>query len=274
MVPGTSRIHSDTFAKALEAKVSLDPLNENTDWIFVVGASPEALTFVPEARKQGKKVALYWIGSDSLTALGDSVYRKNIPECDIHFSVHERIQEELESWGVKSNVVYPCARNYFTKDEVPKRRSVGRSVGVYSPSPGPNDLYMFNECLQVARENRDVEFIFYGADAYSKMPDNCVDAGRMTPEDTKDIYARVGCIMRLVQHDGFPVGGIEAKIRNMKIIENFPYPGFEFAETLEDVNKLLKKEETFQEDKGPWPSFYREMCAPKAFKKNIEAALF
>lgn len=274
VLAGTSKIHAETFARALGAEV-VDTIEPKDDWVFLVGVDPaHCKTQVQEARSKGQKIAAFWIGSDSLAALQDANFRKNVPTFDVHFAVHERIQAELASWKVPAQVVYPCARNYFTANEVPKRDpNVKRVVGIYSPTPGPEDLYMHNDCVQIAKENPDIQFVFYGAEKYQDLPDNCLDSGRMTPEDTKDIYSKFSCILRLCHHDGFPVGGIEAKIRNLNVIENFAYPGFLFAETLEDVNRVLQDPKTHEEDKGPWPAWYRENCSPEAFGRRVKDLL-
>lgn len=235
------------------------------DWLLYVGVDPGCKKKVETLRSGGQRVAAYWIGSDSRCALTQKDYRREIPEFDVHLCVHERIAEELKRWGVEATVVYPCARN--PSDGLGKPQ--GRLVGVYMPEP---TLYMFDECLQVARENPDLRFVFYGAPEYVGLPANVTGAGRMTPEDTGALIDSFSVVLRLCQHDGFPVGGIECKQRNRHIIENYPYPGFLFAETLEEVNAFLQDPAVHEGDFGPWPSWYREKCSPAAFQKNVLAA--
>jgi len=266
VVPVTSEIHSQTFAQALGCEVVIDPTP--CAWAIFIGVTPDIVTKVAEFRKLGAKVAGYWIGSDSFAAMSNVQYRASIPKLDLHLVVHERIQRELASWGVESKVLYPCARNFVPNGNRPQ----GKAVGIYAPTPGKNDLYMFKVCKQIARENPRLRFIFYGA-SYDSLPENCEDAGRMSPESTQDLYSQFSVILRLCSHDGFPVGGIEAKIRGLHIIENFQYPGFLFADTIEKVNELLNDEETHKVDNGPWPAWYREQCHPDTFKENVECLL-
>jgi hypothetical protein len=77
-------------------------------------------------------------------------------------------------------------------------------------------------------------------------------------------------MLRLVRHDGNPVSGIEAKQRNRHVVENFPYDGFLYASTMEDVAKLLQDEKTHQADNGPWPWVYRARCGKEFFKEAVE----
>jgi hypothetical protein len=260
VIAGTSAIHAETFAKALGWGVGTSPTQ---GWCILCGVSPKDKELVANLRKDGVKVAGYWIGSDSLCAIQDTNFRRNVPELDLHLVVHERIQKELSLWKVESKVLYPCARNYVTSHVLPKEKT----VGIYSPSPSPNDLYMHDLCVQIATENPGVKFVFYGA-SYDALPENARSAGRMEPDDTQDLYSQFSCILRLCLHDGFPVGGIEAKVRGLHIIENFPYPGFLYAPTVEKVNEYLHDEATFQIDSGPFPAWYRQECCKEAFKEK------
>ena len=236
-------------------------------WVFVTGISPESKEKVEKLRKSGVKVAAYWIGSDSLCAVTDEKYRKNIPEYDIHFCVHERIQKELAGWQVSSHVLYPCWRNFLATTSQKKKKL----VGVYMPDPGR--LYMYTECVKIAEENSNLNFLFYGLQKYDNLPKNVLHGGRLTPEQVAEKTSDITVMLRLTQHDGFPVGGIEAKIRNLHVIENYPYPGFLFARTMEDVNEYLRDDLVHAGDSGPWPSWYRENCSPERFKEQVFSCL-
>jgi hypothetical protein len=210
------------------------------------------------------KIAGYWIGSDSMVALQQIAVRKNIDVYDVHICVHKRIQDELDLWGVKAHVVWPCARN-FSQGLGPVKE---KKVGVYMPEP---NLYMFEECKQVARENPDIPFVFYGAMfEMGELPPNIVDAGRMAPEQTAGITDSLSVMLRLVRHDGNPISAIEMLQRGRNVITNYPYDGMLYAHTMEDVNKFLRDEKTHEENVGPWPAHYRERCSPEYFKKEID----
>jgi len=251
ILAGTSKIHAETFGSALGG-------NAPEGWSFLVGVSPDSAGQIKKLREKGVKVAAYWIGSDSACAVQDPSYRANVPECDIHLGVHERIQQELSMWGVKSNVVYPCARNYSDGEPPPDNKC----VGVYMPHTG--SLYMYKQCVQVAKENPDLPFYFYGMAGYPGLPDNCIDGGRIKPEDSP----KISVMLRLCEHDGFPVGGIEAKMRGLHVIENFPYPGFLHAKNLDDVNNYLQSD-IHDGDQTDWPAWYREQCSPQRFNENV-----
>jgi hypothetical protein len=264
VVPVTSQIHADTFARALGVEVGRVPTGEG-GWALFIGVSPSPL--IQEFKNKGYKVAAYWIGSDSAAALHQIAYRKNIDVYDKHICVHGRIQKELEAWGIKSEVVWPCARN--ESEGLPATKE--KLVGVYMPEPS---LYLFEECKQIAKENKDLPFIFYGSLFEMKdLPENVKDAGRMSPEETQNITDKISVMLRLVRHDGNPVGGIEMKQRNRHVITNFPYEGFLYANTMEEVNQFLQDPLVHEGDFGPWPSYYRERCSKKEFKKEIERIL-
>lgn len=259
VVPVTSQIHSDTFAKALGWDVSTEP--EGTHWALFVGGAPNQLA--KKFKDAGSKTACYWIGSDSLQAQQQVAVRKNIDVYDVHLCVHQRIKQELEAWGVRAEVVWPCARNL----SVGLGPTQEKLVGVYMPEPS---MYMFEECKQVARENPDIPFVFYGAMfEMGELPANVKDAGRMAPEETSTLTDRMSCMLRLVRHDGNPVSGIEMKQRNRHVIENYPYDGFLYAYTMDDVNRWLRDPKTHQMDESPWGALYRERCSRTNFKKEV-----
>ena len=266
VIPITSEIHAETFASALGASVLKEPeVGEGIRWAFFVGGSPNPL--FKKFKDSGYKTAVFWIGSDSMTALQQIAYRKTIDNYDVHICLHKRIQDELASWKINSHVVWPCARN--VSDGLGSVSA--KLVGVYMPEPS---LYMFEECKQVALENPDLPFVFYGAlFPMGDLPANVQDAGRMKPEETADIINKMSVMVRLVRHDGNPVGGIEARQRGINVIENFPYDGFMYAKTIEEVNKLLRDPQTHEIDNGPWPYLYRAKCGKEFFKREIERIL-
>ena len=71
VVPGTSQIHSETFAQALGGRVVTDPTSA---WAFFVGVSPHLKPVVES--HAGRNVA-YWIGTDSAYALADDVSKRD-----------------------------------------------------------------------------------------------------------------------------------------------------------------------------------------------------
>lgn len=261
--PGTSEIHAQTFANALGAEVSRD-FRPDAEAVLFVGVSPHLTPISNQYREAGKKLIGYWIGSDSLCALQDARYRAHVPVMDQHLTVHDRITKELKAWKVESDVVYPCPRGVFETEPFPAEPK----VGIYMPGAEP--LYMFFECMEVARSLPEMKFLLFGATTYPELPPNVEIFGRHDPNESKTVFSEVTCILRLCQHDGFPVGGIEARMRGRKVIENYPYPGFTSVETMDDVVEALKNPETHKDDPlDPWPAWYRLECSPRRFKENV-----
>lgn len=277
--PGTSDLHSETFARALGVSVSksggtypgYDGASPESihDWVFWVGANPAQKAQIEDLRAKGSKIAAYWIGSDSLMAIQDPEYRGHIPPCDVHFAVHERITGELRQWNVEATTVWPCARNFsqgLPKPQEPK-------VGVYMPHKGP--LYQYDLTLEVARACPELPFVLFGGmEPYSDLPQNVTDAGRLTPQEAGNLQDSFSCLLRLCAHDGNPIGGIEMKQRNRHVISNFPYEGFLYAHTFEDAVKYLSDIKTHEGDFGPYPAYYRERCSDRYFKQHIEEKIY
>jgi len=261
VVNGTSEIHSQTFAQALGAQVTTDPSGQ---WAFFVGVGPHLWTQVEYCKKKKIKTCAYWIGSDSLCAFNSKEYRSRVPEFDVHIGVHKRMQNELASWGIMSHVVWPCPRSVY-QEQVP-----GEFIGCYQPTPyADNDIYMFHQCVDIANRMPTKKFLFYGAPNYIDLPRNVMDAGRMTPGQVSNLYQEMSCVLRLTQHDGHPVGGIEAKMRGLHVIENYPYEGFLFADNTKSIMMLLEDEATRSIDTSEWPEFYRNVCSPTSFREKV-----
>jgi hypothetical protein len=261
VIPVTSQIHAETFARALGGKVTTNPSGA---FAFFVGVAPNCIPLVLEAKKKGIKTAAYYIGSDSWCALQDEKYRAGIPKFDVNICVHERIRSELSTWGVESTVVWPCPRVVHKEQKITKK-----CVGSYQPSPVNGDTYYFAETCEIARQHPDLSFLFWGSPQYPELPKNVTDAGRLSPEEASDILSNVSCVLRLTRHDGHPVGGIEAKMRGLHVLENFPYPGFLYCEHLQAVHMLLNEQTTHEIDRTEWPEFYRQVCSPASFKEKI-----
>ena len=192
------------------------------------------------------------------------MYRREIPKFDVHLCVHERIQSELASWGVKSHVVWPCPREVHEQQEIQ-----GITVGSYQPTPFANDIYYFQETCEIAKRMPNLPFLFYGCKEYPDLPENVTHAGRLTPEECKNLYDKFSCILRLTRHDGMPVGLAEAKMKGLHLIENFPYAGALYAESVAAVMFYLNDPRTHQIDKSHWPDFYRHYCSPGYFRQQV-----
>lgn len=271
VLPGTSEIHSHTFATALGWRVDqkgglrdVSGVTEFGDKVLWVGPNPGQKAIIKDLRDAGAKVMAYWIGSDSMVALQDPEYRGHIPECDYHIAVHERIKKELSTWAIPSSVVWPCARNaskQLSKAPQPK-------VGVYMPHKGP--LYQYDLTMEIIRDTPELPFVLFGGmEPYDNLPENCTDAGRLSPEEAGELQNSFSCILRLCFHDGNPIGGIETLQRGRNIITNYPYDGFLYAKTYEDACTLLGDPKTHEENTGPWPAYYRERCGKEYFKNEV-----
>ena len=258
VIAGTSVVHAETFAKALGVGVVTMPTPQ--DWVFSVGVSPSQTTFLNEAKAQGAKLCAYWIGTDSFIAKQNPQYRVGLAAFDLHLTVHERISTELLSWGIESQVVWPCPKwQGRPTDKWPD----SPTVGVYEPG---DDFYWPKACVQIAKECPEIKFLWYGADPFMKTPDNIEWLGRVDGS----VYDRMTCLLRLCRHDGNPVGGIEAKQRGLHVIENYPYAGFLPVNSIDEAVAYLKRSKTHKIDDSIWPAFYREHCSAENFKKQVE----
>lgn len=260
-------IHAETFAKALGAKL-VDPNDEDAyecDWYMMQFITPASHQAVAECNSRGVRTIGYWIGSDSWRALKDGHIRKMIPNFDVEFCVHKRIQDELHAWK-RDPVILSSPVRVVPEPTGP----TPPLVGVYMPHT--KGVYSFHRVVEIAQRVPHLPFVFYGAQLPT-LPENCANVGPLTPEGASELLRSFSVVLRICDHDGFPQNVIETKMLGKNAITNYPYEGCFYGDTDDKIVELLNDLRTHQPDFSEWPSLYRQNCSPSAFHDTVMETL-
>jgi hypothetical protein len=254
-------IHTAMIASHLSGRVVTE--YEPCDWMVFVYVDSSCLDMVERCSSDGIATLGYYVGSDAQRAYREMCTARRVPRFDRTAVVHERLLDELQTVGVRGEVVY------FPVREVLEMANCGGSplVAVYMPTV--KGKYQWAECMDVAAACPEVRFVFYGSDDLPEMPENCFDAGRLSPEEVTSILRTSTAVLRLTEHDGCPQNIAEAKMLGRHVISNYPYMGCLYAKSTREAKRLVNDPLTHEGDKGAFRDWYVENCSPAAFRDKM-----
>lgn len=256
-----NKLHARSIAKALDAPLITTPTK--ADWVVVVGGSAKLTPFIDTCHSLGSKVCVYWMGTDVFQATKNHNWQSNFPIADLHVTVHDRTTEELKSQGVPVETAY-----FFTPRTITRTtdRPNGR-IAIYMPNRA--STYNFEKLRRLAKENKHLNFTFYGSASRFDLPRNCRQPGRLTPEECTNLLASHSTLIRWTRHDGFPQNIIEAQMLGREVIASYPYPGCWEAKNLTEVGTLLRSTLTYESYQTGWSYWYQQNCTPTAFRQRM-----
>ena len=253
---------SEMIAGHLSGKVLEE--YEPCEWIVCVWVDAGMYPLLERCQRDGVKTLAYWIGSD--VEFAHKWWDQFNLKFTAHAAVHERLKDELGKVGVNPDVVY-----FPVREEVEVANRGGTPlVAVYMPSV--TGKYCWLECVEVAGNSPDIDFVFYGSDDLPELPSNCFDAGRMEPEEVTSVLRRATVLMRLTAHDGCPQGISEAKMLGKNVIANYPYRGCLLAKSTRDAIALVNDPAT-HEGCTEGREWYVDNCSPSAFRDRMAALM-
>lgn len=240
---------------------------EPVDWMVFVYVDSSCLDLVERCGQEGVKTLGYYIGNDARNAYREMCTARRVPRFDATAICHERLTEDLQSVGVTGKVVY------FPVREVLEMANCGGSpmVAVYMPTM--KGKYCWAESLDVAAGCSEINFVFYGSDDLVELPENCFDAGRLTPEEVTSVLRTSTAVLRLTEHDGCPQNISEAKMLGKHVVANYPYLGCLYARSVKDAKRLISDPLTHEGDKGTFREWYAQHCSPAAFREQMEGLM-
>lgn len=203
-----------------------------------------------------KPVIRWWVGTDVLRCTQDQSLGKQarfLARFSDQVVVAPHLQAELDAIGIRS-VVIPSVVSPNSVREKPLESPSPKAVLVYLPTDrGP--FYGEAVVAQAIWENPDLRFIVV-ADERHRFKDlsNVESVGWV--EDMGPIYDRIGCVLRMPEHDGFPRMAIEALSLGKYVICSQAFPGCAHATGYDDVRRHLSK---FKQSCSPNLSGFLEM---------------
>jgi hypothetical protein len=191
----------------------------------------------------GHTVIRWWVGSDVLSCLRDPACRARARILASfsarNIAVAPHLAEELSSFGIRA-VVVPSVIDL----DLGSRRSLPGSscrdrVLVYLPAAR---RAFYGEAIveRVIRANPDLTFVIVGDEDHRFGGVANVESLGWVG-DMKPVYDRVGCLLRLTEHDGLPRMVLEALLLGKYVIYSGQLPGTWRAKTFEGVQQALER---------------------------------
>lgn len=267
---GLPILHNEAFGKFTFKNV--------TDMV-VYGVSPWDFEWTLPYR-DCCKIWFWWVGTDCWNAV-NKTFGIEIPKHENyrHLAISERIQGELATIGIESEVIMDFEEDVVAHwDELDKEDNYSEmaypfTVIIYMPSDRPEFYHydLMKEVVKEFRENDSIRFIFYGnkdpledfPGDIKSWPSRCYQYGYLTGEEKKQMYKEAYVLLRHVEHDGQPESIIELKKMGRHVICNYPYPNCLVAQTKEDIVRQINTlYEDFKEKGRPLDyhgmKYYRE----------------
>ncbi len=283
-----ARFHGKNIAKMIGADF-LDVPNfkpHKYEMIYLVGFFGNVVQMFTNF--DGLRV-VHWIGSDVYALLeqkkqakiklsngqevrGEELVAKQVgwikTNIDVNFTEFEDTQKELESLGIKSQILPLPARELYDAKPLPKKFT----VAVYDPYQ--NKGFYYPDLVKgVAAKMKDVEFNFYGDSTTIGNKGNIHHCGHIT--DMQKFIDKNSALLRLTIHDGLPLSVIEFASAKRNIITNVK--GVKWQEYVKklDEKSLIEairttKKKSFNE-KGC--EYYRKISDTGVFSKKINSLI-
>ncbi len=184
----------------------------------------------------GCPVIRWWVGSDVMHCLSEPGSRARA-RIAASFSaesiaVAPHLVEELSSIGIRAKMI-PTVIDPKFRHEIPTTQSCGKGILVYLP--GTRAAFYGEAIVERAiRANPDLTFVIVADDKHRfRGVKNVESIGWVS--DMKPIYDRVGCLLRMTEHDGLPRMIIEALLLGKYVIYSHQLPGTRLAKNYEEV---------------------------------------
>jgi hypothetical protein len=127
------------------------------------------------------------------------------------------------------------------RSQAPGRNAkVPRRVLAYLPDANP-EFYGLRAIERAVVRHRDLTFLVVGDRSRRLLNEhpNVENIGWV--EDCSSVYERVGCLVRLTRHDGYPRMVLDALLRHLYVVTSFPFRGCWTATNDEELDSWLNE---------------------------------
>ncbi|HEY6904748.1 MAG TPA: hypothetical protein VI216_10615, partial [Candidatus Acidoferrales bacterium] len=190
----------------------------------------------------GRPAIRWWVGSDVLYCLQDPVSRDRARILAGFFArniaVAPNLVEELSSIGIHASVI-PSVVDLGLSRAVSTSRFCPTRVLVYLPT---TRRAFYGEAVveRAIRANPDLHFLVVGDEEHRfRRARNVESLGWVS--DMKPVYDRVGCLLRVTEHDGLPRMVMESLLLGKYVIYSGQLPGTWRARTYEEVQQGIDR---------------------------------
>lgn len=218
-------------------------------WVNYHGPDPYLTKQLALAVASGRPVIRWWVGSDVLyclrepetctgARLTDRVSAKNI-------AVAPHLVTELSSIGIKARTIPSVVDPEFcraTVADVPPPRA----ILVYLPA---SRAAFYGEAIvgRAVRANPELKFVIVGDEEHRFREFRNVESLGWV-SDMKPVYDRIGCVLRVTEHDGLPRMVLEALFLGKYVIYSHDLPGTWRARDYSEVQNAIER---FQRTNAP-----------------------
>ena len=187
------------------------------DVIYSINGTLDKSRVFDLALKLKKRVMMTWVGTDVTKAKNLIQINQRYLEKAEHYCEVTWIQKELKDLNIKADIL-----NFFNFEiKNNSEQPSGSKLSVLSYiSEGREKYYGWDEIMQAARENEDVNFTIVGTKGLQIVPDNVRCLG--WAEDMNALFNSSHCTIRFVEHDGLSGFVLESLNRGKQVIYNQP----------------------------------------------------
>ena len=213
----------------------------------------------------GRPMIRWWVGSDVLNAIQDPAVAAAARRMDRfvfrNLTHVPRLAEELAGVGVRAQVIPPPAPPVPSATAPCWSPQLARSILVYLPAERA-DFYGARVVEELAERRPDVAF-------YLLRDDGKRFAGRANvvsmpwTDDMESVYAKIGCLLRITEHDGLSRMVVEALARGKHVIFSWPLEGCILAHNAAEAEQALR---TIEAKGGPnlqGPHAVADICSSR-----------
>ncbi len=267
--------HARKMAKILNADFRQHPnlKPHRYKMIYLLGFYPQAVENHASIFQGHKGIRLiHWIGTDILQFMNmpyaSALKFKEFLKAQFPYQLSEVnfTQKELQDLGVKTEIVPLPVEAEIKPIPLPKEFT----VAVYLPEHNRN-IYLPEFIMEVAKMMPDVKFKIFGTATETGQRDNLEFMGYVN--NMKELIANTSCLLRITQHDGFPLGIAEWILAGRQVVFNHELPftqkvGIDLEQVINSLRKLKKESINIQA-----ASYYAKWLDKNKYKKIIYSYL-
>lgn len=218
-------------------------------WVNYHGPDPYLTKQLALAVALGRPLIRWWVGSDVLyclcepetcagAQLTDRLSVKNI-------AVAPHLVTELSSIGIKARTIPSVVEPVFSRATVTDAPPPG-AILVYLPA---SRAAFYGEAIvgRAVRANPELKFVIVGDEEHRFREFRNVESLGWV-SDMKAVYDRIGCVLRVTEHDGLPRMVLEALFLGKYVIYSHDLRGTWRARDYSEVQNAIER---FQRTNAP-----------------------
>ena len=209
------------------------------DLLFSINGTVLPSGVMDLAIKKKVPIVMNWVGTDvtlAQEAITKGNFVKEYIDYPVHFCEVNWIQDELQSIGIKADIVNFASFDKQYAAQTPVQDKL--TVLTYIPKVR-SDFYGIQMYLNIAKKFPQLQFLIAGTEAkeYESLPENVEALGWVKNMDS--LYERVHVCVRIPEHDGLSTFILEALARAKDVIYKYAFEHCLQASNEEELEQRL-----------------------------------